>query len=70
MRILAGVTPPDLGAIEYRGHRVTIGSVRNAQALGIAMIYQELNLVPSRTVAQNIYLGREPRRRDRVARSA
>jgi ABC-type sugar transport system ATPase subunit len=61
MRILAGVTPPDSGAIEYRGHRVTIGSVRNAQALGIAMIYQELNLVPSRTVAQNIYLGREPR---------
>ena len=60
MRILAGATRPDLGTIDFQGKRATVGSVRQAQALGIAMIFQELNLVPSRTVAQNIYIGREP----------
>ena len=60
MRILAGATRPDSGTIDFQGKRVTVGSVRQAQALGIAMIFQELNLVPSRTVAQNIYIGREP----------
>ena len=60
MRILAGATRPDSGTIDFQGRRVTVGSVRQAQALGIAMIFQELNLVPSRTVAQNIYIGREP----------
>ena len=60
MRILAGATRADAGSIEFHGAAVTIGSVRQAQSLGIAMIFQELNLVPSRTVAQNIYLGREP----------
>jgi ABC-type sugar transport system ATPase subunit len=61
MRILAGATRADSGSIEFAGKTVAIGSVRQAQSLGIAMIFQELNLVPSRTVAQNIYLGREPR---------
>jgi ABC-type sugar transport system ATPase subunit len=63
MRILASATRPDSGSIRFRGAPVEIGSVRHAQGLGIAMIFQELNLVPSRTVAQNIYLGREPARR-------
>ena len=61
MRILAGATRADSGSVAYQGGTVSIGSVRDAQALGIAMIYQELNLVPSRSVAQNIYLGREPK---------
>ena len=60
MRILAGATRPDQGSVHFRGAPVTIGSVRQAQNLGIAMIFQELNLVPSRSVAQNIFLGREP----------
>jgi ribose transport system ATP-binding protein len=60
MRILAGATRRDSGTVEFRGEPAEIRSVRQAQALGIAMIFQELNLVPSRTVAQNIYLGREP----------
>ena len=55
MRILAGATKLDYGSIRYRGALVEVGNVRQAQALGIAMIFQELNLVPSRTVAQNIY---------------
>jgi ribose transport system ATP-binding protein len=60
MRILAGATRSDRGTIHFRGQPVTIDSVKQAQALGIAMVYQELNLISSRTVAQNIYLGREP----------
>jgi ABC-type sugar transport system ATPase subunit len=60
MRILAGATRADTGTIRFKGETVEIGSVRQAQNLGIAMVFQELNLVPSRTVAQNIYLGREP----------
>ena len=60
MRILAGATRLDSGTIHFRGAPAEIGSVRQAQNLGIAMIFQELNLVPSRSVAQNIYLGREP----------
>jgi ABC-type sugar transport system ATPase subunit len=63
MRILAGATRLDLGTIRLDGAEVEIRSVRQAQSLGVAMIFQELNLVPSRTVAQNIYLGREPRGR-------
>jgi ABC-type sugar transport system ATPase subunit len=60
MRILAGATRLDSGTIRLHGAEVEIRSVRQAQSLGVAMIFQELNLVPSRTVAQNIYLGREP----------
>lgn len=60
MRVLAGVVRPDTGKITFEGKPVYLHSVREAQNLGIAMIYQELNLVPSRTVAQNIFLGREP----------
>jgi ribose transport system ATP-binding protein len=63
MRILAGATRLDSGTIRIDGLEVEIRSVRQAQSLGVAMIFQELNLVPSRTVAQNIYLGREPAQR-------
>lgn len=62
MRILAGVIPADKGCIFFRDEPVTIDNVAKAQSMGISMIHQELNLVPSRTVAQNIYLGREPRK--------
>lgn len=41
MRILAGATRPDSGTIDFQGKRVTVGSVRQAQALGIAMIFQD-----------------------------
>ncbi|RWB63996.1 MAG: sugar ABC transporter ATP-binding protein, partial [Mesorhizobium sp.] len=49
MRILAGATRPDDGVVSYGGEAVVIGNVMHAQSLGIAMIYQELNLVQSRT---------------------
>lgn len=63
MNILAGVLPPDEGTILLEGRPVRFTSPREAHAAGIAMIFQELNLVPQLTVAENIFLGREPRTR-------
>src|SRR6185369_497697 len=62
MKILAGLQTPDAGDVLIDGQLVTIGSVRDAQRLGIALIHQELNLADNLTVADNIFLGREPRR--------
>jgi ribose transport system ATP-binding protein len=62
MKILAGVQLPDSGEILLEGRPVEIRSVREAQRLGIALIHQELNLADNLTVAENIFLGREPRR--------
>ena len=62
MRVLAGVVRCDAGAIRLGGTAVAIASPRAARDLGISIIHQELNLVPHLTVAQNIFLGREPRR--------
>ncbi len=62
MKILAGVYSLDTGAIEFDGRPVVIGSVKEAEALGIAIIHQELNLVGHLDIAGNIFLGREPTR--------
>jgi ribose transport system ATP-binding protein len=62
VRILSGATVRDAGGIEIEGRPVEIGSPRRAQELGISAIYQEFNLVPDLTAAQNIFLGREPSR--------
>ena len=61
MKVLAGVYAKDAGRILYKGHEVEIPNPRAAQDLGISMIHQELNLMPHLTVAQNIFIGREPR---------
>jgi ribose transport system ATP-binding protein len=61
MNILAGVFPDYGGAIEIDGTPVSIHHPRDASRHGIAMIHQELNLVPDLSVADNIFLGREPR---------
>jgi ribose transport system ATP-binding protein len=61
MKILAGVYQPDRGEILLRGQPVRISSPHEAQRLGISIIYQELNLLPDMTVAENVFLGREPR---------
>ncbi len=60
MKILAGAQPADAGTISIDGREVHIDSPRGAERLGIGMIYQELNLVPQLTAAQNISLGAEP----------
>ena len=62
MKILAGIQPPDEGTIKVQGRAVEIRGVTDALELGIALIHQELNLCDNLTVAENIYLGREPRR--------
>ncbi len=61
MNILSGSFPADSGKTWLDGEEVSITSPRRAQELGIAMIHQELALIPQMTVAQNIFLGREPR---------
>lgn len=63
IKILAGAYHPDQGEIRLAGRPVRIDSAIAAQRLGIATIYQEFNLVPALTVAENIFLGRPPRRR-------
>ncbi len=65
MKILAGVYQPDAGEIRFKGETVEVANPRTALDLGISMIHQELNLAPHLTVAQNIFLGREPRGRPR-----
>ncbi len=61
MKVLAGVYKKDAGRIFYKGAEVEIPTPRAAQHLGISMIHQELNLMPHLTVAQNVFIGREPR---------
>ncbi len=63
MNVVAGVFPPDAGELLLAGQPVRFTSPRQAQDHGIAMIFQELNLVPGLTVAENVFLGREPLRR-------
>lgn len=60
MKILAGVYQPDAGEILIDDRRTMFERPRDALAQGIAMIYQELSLAPHLTVAENIFLGREP----------
>jgi len=60
MKIIAGVYAPDQGQILLRGQPVTLASPRAALSHGIAMIHQELNLMPYMTVAENIWICREP----------
>ena len=62
MKVLTGVYAKDAGRIFYKGQEVEIPSPKAAQDLGIAIIHQELHLMPHLTVAQNIFIGREPRR--------
>src|SRR3954451_6804003 len=61
MKILEGVYTPDAGQILLDGQSVEIRSPQDARALGIGMIFQEFSLIPTLTVAQNIFLTREPK---------
>ncbi len=62
MKIISGQYTADDGVISYRGEAVRFTSTSEAQAAGIAIIHQELNLVPHLSVAENIFLAREPKR--------
>src|SRR5258706_4622313 len=61
MKVLAGIYMKDAGRILVKGQEVDIHSPNAAQLLGISMVHQELNLMNHLTVAQNIFIGREPR---------
>ena len=60
MKVLCGAYLADEGEFFYQGQPVAIRSPADARALGIAVIFQEFSLVPYLSVAQNIFLGREP----------
>jgi len=60
IKVLCGIHRPDRGEIEYFGERVEFSDIARSQAAGISVIHQELNMMNHLTVAQNIYIGREP----------
>ena len=60
MKIIAGVYQPDTGVIRLKGNEIKIATPLDALEAGIAMIHQELNLMPFMTVAENIWIRREP----------
>ena len=62
IKIVAGALRPDAGTIRLRGEPVEFHSPSHSQSLGISVIHQELNLLPLMSVAENLFLGREPRR--------
>ena len=62
MKVISGQLQPDEGQIHFKGQATRFASTRDAQTAGIAMIHQELNLVPQLSVAENIFLAREPRK--------
>jgi erythritol transport system ATP-binding protein len=63
MKILAGVEQPSSGSISLNGKQIRYASPRDALALGIGIIYQELNLFPNMSVAENIFANREHMKR-------
>ena len=62
IKVLNGAYARDGGAIQFDGREVAFASPQQAQANGVSTIYQEINLVPFRSVAENMFMGREPRR--------
>ena len=60
MKIMAGAYRPDEGDIFLLGNKVVFAHPVEAQKMGVSIMYQDFNLLPERTVAQNIFLGREP----------
>nr|WP_093131638.1 sugar ABC transporter ATP-binding protein [Salinibacillus kushneri] len=62
MKILTGIYEKDEGKVIYQGEEINVANTKEAQELGISIIHQELNLAQDLTVAQNIFIGREPRK--------
>jgi rhamnose transport system ATP-binding protein len=62
IKVISGVHKPDTGTIRIEGQEVTFDSPHQAQAAGMATMYQELSLYPELSVAENIFMGHAPRR--------
>jgi len=69
LKILSGAQAPDAGTIRLGGQDLVFASPKDAQASGIVTIYQEFSLAPDMTVAENVFIGREPGSRLFVSRS-
>ena len=69
IKMMAGIYQPDSGHVVVDGKTVSLSNTRAAEELGIATIHQELNLVPTMTIAENIMLGRLPTRYGVIDRS-
>ncbi|WP_428938952.1 sugar ABC transporter ATP-binding protein [Fontivita pretiosa] len=67
IKVLTGVYRRDAGVIRLNGTPIEPRSPHHAQSLGISTVYQEVNLIPGLSVAENIYLGRQPRRFGQIA---
>ncbi len=70
MKLLSQVERPSGGGIEISGEEVAFHGPRHAQSLGVAMVYQEFALAPDLSVAENLFMGREPGRFGFVNRRA
>jgi simple sugar transport system ATP-binding protein len=66
IKALTGVERPDAGVVMFDGQEIVVRSPGHAQALGISTVYQEVNLCPNLSVAENVMIGREPRRFGRI----
>jgi simple sugar transport system ATP-binding protein len=66
IKILTGVEQPDTGTITMNQQTLSIRSPQHAQTLGISTVYQEINLCPNLTIAENILIGREPMKWGRI----
>ena len=66
MKVLTGIYQKDSGSITYKGQEVAFHNTREAQDAGVVIVHQELNMVGDLTVAQNIFIGREPKKGIRV----
>lgn len=62
IKVLTGAYQKDGGIVEFQGKSIRPKTPADAQRLGISTVYQEVNLLPNLSVAQNIFLGREPKR--------
>lgn len=62
IKVLTGVYSRDAGTLTLNGQTIAPRSTADAQKMGIGTVYQEVNLLPNMTVADNLFIGREPRR--------
>ena len=66
MKVLTGIYQKDSGTITYKGKETEFHNTREAQDAGVVIVHQELNMIGDLTVAQNIFIGREPKKGIRV----
>jgi simple sugar transport system ATP-binding protein len=66
IKVLTGVDKRDFGTIQFEGKKINLQSPQEAQNIGISTVYQEVNLCPNLSVAENIYIGREPKVRGHI----